>query len=216
MHKNRNSVALFTHNWLSLFFLVWVSGMDLHGPVFAAEPPHRIEFSNVSGGRVDCVGSGSPQPQVEWIFPDGSAVQQVFNLVKKALGVGLTIILYRYQIWECWSLMDPCGSLRSLTIDTDTMSMAPSINANWKALWVRSWAGTYTSRLVSVPWASLFLYWNATDGTMVIRLRDPVTFRAAHLVSSKLLRDVNYSGDESGWRCKVNGCVGTISVKAEM
>lgn len=58
-------------------FSVWVNGMDLHGPVFATEPPHRIEFSNVSGGRVDCIGNGSPQPDVEWIFPDGTSVQQV-------------------------------------------------------------------------------------------------------------------------------------------
>lgn len=67
----------------SFLFSVWGRAMDLHGPVFATEPPHRIEFSNVSGGRVDCTGNGSPQPEVEWIFPDGTPIQQVRNILKR-------------------------------------------------------------------------------------------------------------------------------------
>lgn len=52
-------------------------GGDLQGPVFINEPPHRVEFSNSSGGKVDCTAHGSPPPEVEWIFGDGTAVYQV-------------------------------------------------------------------------------------------------------------------------------------------
>lgn len=60
--------------------------MDLQGPLFLHEPPHRVEFSNSSGGRVDCTAHGSPSPEVEWILADGSPVHQVnalFHETKK-------------------------------------------------------------------------------------------------------------------------------------
>lgn len=38
--------------------------LDLKGPVFLHEPPHRVEFSNHTGTHIDCAGHGSPQPDV--------------------------------------------------------------------------------------------------------------------------------------------------------
>lgn len=43
-----------------------MSGLDLQGPIFLHEPPHKIEFSNNSGGLVECSGHGSPPPEIEW------------------------------------------------------------------------------------------------------------------------------------------------------
>ncbi|XP_017771587.1 PREDICTED: Down syndrome cell adhesion molecule-like protein Dscam2 [Nicrophorus vespilloides] len=65
-----------------LFFVatVWSGGLDLQGPLFLQEPPHRVEFSNSSGGRVDCTAHGSPSPEVEWIQADGSPVRQIPDL----------------------------------------------------------------------------------------------------------------------------------------
>ncbi|XP_044744906.1 Down syndrome cell adhesion molecule-like protein Dscam2 isoform X2 [Coccinella septempunctata] len=68
--------------WIALFLFsaVWSGGLDLQGPLFMQEPPHRVEFSNSSGGKVDCTGHGSPAPDVEWITADGSPVHQVPEL----------------------------------------------------------------------------------------------------------------------------------------
>lgn len=49
----------------------------MQGPTFLQEPPHRLEFSNSSGGRAECVAQGSPPPEVEWIQVDGTPVQHM-------------------------------------------------------------------------------------------------------------------------------------------
>ncbi|CAD7003389.1 unnamed protein product [Ceratitis capitata] len=43
--------------------IIIASGLDLQGPIFLHEPPHRIEFSNNTGGLVECSGHGSPPPE---------------------------------------------------------------------------------------------------------------------------------------------------------
>lgn len=45
-----------------------VNGLDLQGPIFLHEPPHRVEFSNNSGGLIECSGHGSPPPEVSAQF----------------------------------------------------------------------------------------------------------------------------------------------------
>ncbi|CAH1168788.1 unnamed protein product [Phyllotreta striolata] len=67
--------------WIALFLSsVSSGGVDLQGPLFIQEPPHRVEFSNNSGKKVDCTAHGSPPPDVEWILADGSPVHQVSEL----------------------------------------------------------------------------------------------------------------------------------------
>jgi len=61
-------------------FSVWSVALDLKGPLFIQEPPHRVEFSNSSGGRVDCSAHGSPPPQLAWSLGDGTPVVQVPDL----------------------------------------------------------------------------------------------------------------------------------------
>ncbi|XP_033606866.1 Down syndrome cell adhesion molecule-like protein Dscam2 isoform X4 [Cryptotermes secundus] len=50
---------------------------DTQGPVFVGEPPPKVEFTNSSGGRVDCSARGNPEPTVEWLGPDNLAVTSI-------------------------------------------------------------------------------------------------------------------------------------------
>lgn len=38
--------------------------LDLQGPIFLNEPKYKVEFSNNSGGHIDCSGHGNPYPEV--------------------------------------------------------------------------------------------------------------------------------------------------------
>lgn len=51
-HFNSNSIFAGTYE------------LDLQGPVFTHEPPHKVEFSNSTGGHIECSGHGSPEPEV--------------------------------------------------------------------------------------------------------------------------------------------------------
>jgi hypothetical protein len=50
---------------------------DTQGPVFVGEPPPKVEFTNSSGGRVDCSARGNPEPTVEWLGADNLAVSSI-------------------------------------------------------------------------------------------------------------------------------------------
>ncbi|XP_046406478.1 Down syndrome cell adhesion molecule-like protein Dscam2 isoform X2 [Ischnura elegans] len=50
------------------------------GPLFLVEPPPRLEFSNSSGGRLDCSAQGSPSPALRWILSDGAPALPVPGL----------------------------------------------------------------------------------------------------------------------------------------
>lgn len=71
-----------------------VAGFDSHlrGPSFLLEPPPKLEFSNSSGGWLDCSASGSPPPSVDWLSVDGSAVGDVHG-VRRVLRNGTLILL---------------------------------------------------------------------------------------------------------------------------
>lgn len=62
------------------FLLVQGGRLDLQGPMFIQEPPHRLEFSNTAGGRLHCTAQGSPLPEVEWLSADGTPVRQIQDL----------------------------------------------------------------------------------------------------------------------------------------
>ncbi|XP_043279367.1 Down syndrome cell adhesion molecule-like protein Dscam2 isoform X3 [Venturia canescens] len=47
---------------------------EMQGPSFVSEPLTRVEFTNVSGGRVECTVRGNPEPTVEWLAADGGTV----------------------------------------------------------------------------------------------------------------------------------------------
>nr|CAD7426254.1 unnamed protein product [Timema monikensis] len=54
--------------------------LDGQGPLLMLEPPPRLEFSNNSGGRLDCSARGSPTPNLQWMMSDGSPASTVTGL----------------------------------------------------------------------------------------------------------------------------------------
>lgn len=56
------------------------------------EPPPRLEFSNSSGGWLDCSASGSPQPTIDWLSVDGTSVGDVGG-IRRVLRNGTLVLL---------------------------------------------------------------------------------------------------------------------------
>ncbi|GAB6033412.1 Down syndrome cell adhesion molecule-like protein 1 [Chamberlinius hualienensis] len=55
---------------------------------FLRQPQANVDFSNVTGGRVDCVADGQPRPSLSWILNDGSKVDdsiQSSNSLRRVL-----------------------------------------------------------------------------------------------------------------------------------
>lgn len=59
------------------------------------EPPARLDFSNSSGGWLDCSASGIPQPTIDWLSIDGTSIADV-NGVRRVLRNG-TLVLLPFQ-----------------------------------------------------------------------------------------------------------------------
>ncbi|PSN46725.1 Down syndrome cell adhesion molecule-like protein Dscam2, partial [Blattella germanica] len=63
------------------------SSYDAQGPVFVTEPPSKVEFTNSSGGRVDCSARGNPRPSVDWLGQDNQPVASIPS-IRHVLGNG--------------------------------------------------------------------------------------------------------------------------------
>ncbi|CAH1390379.1 unnamed protein product [Nezara viridula] len=67
------------------------------------EPPGKSEFSNSSGGRLDCTATGSPPPHVSWLTLEGITVTEIPGL-RRILSNGTLLIqpfppeLYRQDV----------------------------------------------------------------------------------------------------------------------
>lgn len=59
----------------------------MQGPSFVTEPPSRVEFTNVNGGRVDCIVRGNPAPTVDWLAADGGSITGIPG-IRHVLGNG--------------------------------------------------------------------------------------------------------------------------------
>ncbi|XP_057323530.1 cell adhesion molecule Dscam2-like isoform X3 [Microplitis mediator] len=78
-HNIRSHVDLFLV-FINLLLILTPSGnasYEMQGPNFTVEPQSRVEFTNVSGGRVDCTVRGNPEPTVEWLAADGGNVASI-------------------------------------------------------------------------------------------------------------------------------------------
>lgn len=63
-----------------LMLLMAVHATDPHdskGPEFVIEPPHRLEFMNRAGGRLDCVATGNPPPSIEWLDQENTPLSPI-------------------------------------------------------------------------------------------------------------------------------------------
>lgn len=74
--------------------LVTTLDSHLRGPAFVMEPPPRLEFSNSSGGWLDCSASGNPQPSIDWLSLDGTSVGDVIG-IRQVLRNG-TLVLHPF------------------------------------------------------------------------------------------------------------------------
>lgn len=76
------------------FLIPGIHAFDAHlrGPSFVMEPPSKLEFSNSSGGWLDCSASGSPQPTIDWLSVDGTSVGDVGG-VRRVLRNGTLVLL---------------------------------------------------------------------------------------------------------------------------
>ncbi|XP_065348547.1 cell adhesion molecule Dscam2 isoform X2 [Cloeon dipterum] len=63
----------------SLLFLLLFqdSRGETRGPVLVLEPPQKLDFSNSSGGWLDCSAAGQPAPTITWLAADGSPAAEV-------------------------------------------------------------------------------------------------------------------------------------------
>ncbi|XP_065091074.1 cell adhesion molecule Dscam2 isoform X6 [Ochlerotatus camptorhynchus] len=77
--------------WMNFGF-TFAFDSHLRGPSFVMEPPPRLEFSNSSGGWLDCSASGSPQPTIDWLSVDGTSVGDVGG-VRRVLRNGTLVLL---------------------------------------------------------------------------------------------------------------------------
>lgn len=68
-----------------------VNGLDLQGPIFLHEPPHRVEFSNNSGGLIECSGHGSPPPEVSAEFFPKQFFLTVFQEFSSCFRLGVAL-----------------------------------------------------------------------------------------------------------------------------
>ncbi|XP_046620086.1 Down syndrome cell adhesion molecule-like protein Dscam2 isoform X2 [Neodiprion virginianus] len=50
---------------------------ETQGPSFTTEPLSRVEFTNVSGGKVECTARGNPAPTVDWLAADSGRVASI-------------------------------------------------------------------------------------------------------------------------------------------
>lgn len=64
----------------------------LRGPSFVMEPPSRLDFSNSSGGWLDCSATGTPHPTIDWISMDSTSVGDVSG-VRRVLRNGTLVLL---------------------------------------------------------------------------------------------------------------------------
>ncbi|GFR74873.1 down syndrome cell adhesion molecule [Elysia marginata] len=45
------------------------------------QPPTRVAFANTQGADISCTASGRPAPELDWVREDGSAVDNIPDLV---------------------------------------------------------------------------------------------------------------------------------------
>lgn len=63
-----------------MLMVVVVHATDPHdskGPEFVIEPPHRLEFMNRAGARLDCVATGNPPPSIEWLDQENTPLSPI-------------------------------------------------------------------------------------------------------------------------------------------
>ncbi|KAL2729071.1 Down syndrome cell adhesion molecule-like protein Dscam2 isoform X1 [Vespula maculifrons] len=92
-HRDGGRRGVYGPNFI-LFLIVFYfvcpgcnASYEMQGPSFVSEPPSRVEFTNVNGGRVDCTVRGNPAPTVDWLGADGGSITNIPG-IRHVLGNG--------------------------------------------------------------------------------------------------------------------------------
>ncbi|KAI4504071.1 hypothetical protein M0802_000542 [Mischocyttarus mexicanus] len=78
---------IFCSNQVIFIYAGCNASYEMQGPSFMSEPPSRVEFTNVNGGRVDCTVRGNPAPTVDWLAADGGSITNIPG-IRHVLGNG--------------------------------------------------------------------------------------------------------------------------------
>ncbi|XP_017876805.1 Down syndrome cell adhesion molecule-like protein Dscam2 isoform X2 [Ceratina calcarata] len=83
----RHVVTGFLPFWILFLLRGCDASYEMQGPSFVSEPASRVEFTNVNGGRVDCIVRGNPAPTVDWLAADGGSITSIPG-IRHVLGNG--------------------------------------------------------------------------------------------------------------------------------
>lgn len=72
----------------------------MRGPNFVMEPPSKLEFSNSSGGWLDCSATGIPQPTINWLTADGQLVGDISGVRRVLLNGTLLLMPFPASIYR--------------------------------------------------------------------------------------------------------------------
>ncbi|XP_015190717.1 PREDICTED: Down syndrome cell adhesion molecule-like protein Dscam2 isoform X4 [Polistes dominula] len=89
-HVEQQRNLVFSTRFLFILHLLLTgcnASYEMQGPSFVSEPPSRVEFTNVNGGRVDCTVRGNPAPTVDWLAADGGSITNIPG-IRHILGNG--------------------------------------------------------------------------------------------------------------------------------
>jgi hypothetical protein len=80
------------------------------------EPPSRLEFSNSSGGWLDCSATGNPLPIVDWMSLDGTPLQEVPGLRRSLRNGTLVLMPFPAELYrqDVHSAVYRCSASNSL------------------------------------------------------------------------------------------------------
>ena len=153
----------------------FVAGCDasyeMQGPSFVTEPQSRVEFTNVNGGRVDCIVRGNPAPTVDWLAADGGSITSIPG-IRHVLGngtihfPGFEAEVFRqdvhWAIYKCFAV-NSVGAIvsRDVTVRAGTRNFFLVICIMLSA--------RFASSSISLPLLSLSLLANALSPSLVWR-----------------------------------------------
>lgn len=113
------------------FLLPETFELDLQGPVFSHEPPHKVEFSNSTGGHVECSGNGSPQAEVS---------RNIYFLFLFSLSpIILLFTIHKWIVWKVSKTSRPAHHHELIQFSTKIWIGNRNVTIKWGML--RSFGG---------------------------------------------------------------------------
>ncbi|XP_025834469.1 Down syndrome cell adhesion molecule-like protein Dscam2 isoform X32 [Agrilus planipennis] len=119
-----------------VFFASCAENDKTAGPVFVAEPPNRVDFSNTTGASVECSARGNPPPEIIWVRSDGTAVGDVPGLRQVLVNGNLVFPPFRAEDYrqEVHAQVYACLAKNSIgTITSRDVNVRAVVNQYYEA-----------------------------------------------------------------------------------